>query len=116
MHEKLIEWIHSCISIVFVSVLVDEITGSQFNPSSSLRQGDPLSPYLFILCAELLARKVHQQSFFGSKDLGVKVGRSGIKIPFLTFANDTLLFAKANSNLCHLIRDILDEYCRSLAS
>lgn len=41
----------------------------------------------------------------------MKIRRSGIKIPFLTFADDTLLFAKANSRSCISIKSILDDYC-----
>ena len=111
-HTTFIDWIKSCIATVSFSVLVNGIPGRQFTPSRGLRQGDPLSPYLFILCAELLARKVHKASFADSKDLGVKIGRSGIKVPFLTFADDTLLFAKANTRACVVIKSILDHYCR----
>ena len=125
-HRKFIEWIKSCITIVSFSILVNGIPGKQFKPMHGLRKGI-LCPhiYLFILCAELLAGEVYQLSFYDSKDLGVKIGRSGIKISFLTFADntllfakaktsvdDTLLFAKANSKSCLSIENILDEYCR----
>ena len=111
-HNIFIDWIKSCIATGSFSVLVNGIPGRQFRPSRGLGQGDPISPYLFILCAELLARKVHKASFSDTKDLGVKIGRSGVKVRFLTFADDTLLFAKANTRAYVVIKSILDHYCR----
>lgn len=73
---------------------------------------DPLSPYLFILCVKLLARQMHNHSFYNSKCLGVKLGRFGIKVPFLTFVDNIMLFAKATSKSRHLIKNILDIYCK----
>lgn len=43
--------------------------------------------------------------------MGVPIGKSGVRIPFLTFANDTMIFAKANDTSCKQIRDIRDKYC-----
>ena len=100
-----------CISTVSFSVLVNGIPGQLFSPSRGIRQGDPLSPYIFILCAELLARQLHAESSYGSKLVGVKLGHSGVKIPFLTFADDTMIFAIASPESCSIIRKILDKYC-----
>lgn len=44
--------------------------------------------------------------------MGVKVGRSGIKIPFYTFVDDTMIFAKSNEESCHIIKHILNKYCQ----
>lgn len=107
-----INWIKECIVTPSFSVLVNGVSGSSFRPSRGIRQGDPLSPYLFILCAELLARQFAAACRHQDKIIGVRIiGHSGIRIPFLTFANDTMIFAKASSESCHLIHSILDKYC-----
>ncbi|XP_048490284.1 uncharacterized protein LOC125492238 [Beta vulgaris subsp. vulgaris] len=47
----------------------------------------------------------------GSRSLGVTLGHSGVRIPFLTFADDTMIFAKASEESCITIKAILDKYC-----
>ena len=106
-----IEWVKACVTTSSFSVLVNGIPGEQFFPSRGIRQGDPLSPYLFTLCAELLARLVSHAANSPSKPVGVPVGKTGIRIPFLTFADDTMIFAKATNYSYLIIRQILDKYC-----
>lgn len=85
---KRTEWIKECITSTSFSVHVNEVPGDKFSPSRGIRQGDPISPYLFILCAELLARLLSSAANSPSKPIGVPVGKSGIRIPFLSFADD----------------------------
>ena len=66
-----------------------------FRPSKGVRQGCPLSPYLFILSAEILSNKIRQD--FDVK--GIKVFENEIKLS--QFADDTTLF---NADLVSLER------------
>ena len=65
--------------------------------SSRFETRDPLSPYLFLLCANILSISLTQAE--ASNDLkGVKVGRNGISFTHLLFANDSLLFFKKDNH------------------
>lgn len=65
-----------------------------FQPSRGLRQGDPLSPYLFLLVAEGLCTLLNKEVAVGGLT-PIKVARGSPGISNLLFADDSLLFFKA---------------------
>ena len=107
---KWIRWIMECVSFVSYTLLVNGNLTSTFHPTQGLRQGDPLSPYLFLLCANILSISLLQAEY-SNKIKGVKVGRSGISFAHLFFANDSLLFFKNDKNSLGNIQSILNRYC-----
>lgn len=54
-HPTWTEWIMQCISTVNYSFIINDATRGNVKPGRGIRQGDPLSPYIFILCSELLS-------------------------------------------------------------
>ena len=106
-------WIHltmTCVRIVTYSVLVNGQPYGTIIPTRGLRQRDPLSPYFFILCAEGLT------SLIGiaeneARITGLPVTRGSIRlIHFFFFADDNLLFCKANIFEWSHIQGLLNTY------
>ena len=111
-HQKWIELMLECISSVSYSVLINGEPHGNIHPSRGLRQGDPLSPYLFLLCAEGLHSLIKKAKSSGDIQ-GVSLCRGGPKITHLFFADDSLLFIKATTTACDQIQSILGQYERA---
>lgn len=80
-----------CISSVSYSVLLNQDRVGPIQPGRGLRQGDPLSPYLFILVAEGLTALIHRAEAVGDIH-GVQVCRRALILTHLLFADDCFLF------------------------
>ncbi|KAL0426166.1 UNVERIFIED_CONTAM: putative mitochondrial protein [Sesamum radiatum] len=104
-----IDLIMLCISSVSYSFV---LSGSQFrsiSPQRGLRQGDPLSPYLFLLCTESLSALFREAADRGSVR-GVAVCSGAPRISHLLFADDTMVFSPVDVPTVHVIRQILNVY------
>ena len=78
-----------CITTVSYSILVNGEPKGDIRPSRGLRQGDPLSLYLFLLCSEGLNRML-QQAASNDTIRVFSLCKRGPKISHLFFADDTL--------------------------
>ena len=107
--NKWISLISCCIRTVSFSILVNGEPRGLIHLSKGLRQGDPLSPYLFLLCVEGLHSLIQQAENCGNLH-GVSLCKEGLKVSHLFFADDSLLFCQANDNDCQAVLDILDTY------
>ncbi|CAL5427989.1 unnamed protein product [Camellia sinensis] len=92
--EKWVEWMRSCVTTVRVSVLVNGSPTEEFSPQKGLRQGDPLSPFLFNIVAQGLNVLLERAKEMGLIK-GPSVGMSDLRLSYLQFADDTLLFCEA---------------------
>ncbi|KAL5554914.1 hypothetical protein UlMin_037150 [Ulmus minor] len=101
--------IMACISSVSYSF---QFNGQRFGhliPSRGLRQGDPLSPYLFLLCGEGLSSLLHHYEQSG-KFHGLRCGIRGPTISHLLFADDSLFFIEAKITACAALKEALTSY------
>jgi len=107
--EKWIKWIMLCVETVNYSVIVNGEVVGPIVPGRGLRQGDPISPYLFILCAEglsALIRKAEGQGLIH----GVKIYNNAPIISHLLFADDCFLFFKGSTAEANIMKNILATY------
>lgn len=103
-----------CITTVTYSILINGEPNGNFKPSKGIRQGDlhqgdPLSPYLFLLCSKGLHRLI-QKAACNGEIKGVSFCHNGSKLTHLLFADDSLLFCKATTQECQKVLEILSSY------
>ncbi|GAU46944.1 hypothetical protein TSUD_180480 [Trifolium subterraneum] len=85
------KWIKECIRTASTSVLVNGNPTEEFPLERGLRQGDPLSPFLFLIAAEglnVLMQALVEHQFSSGYSFGVQNQNS---VSHLQFADDTLL-------------------------
>jgi hypothetical protein len=107
-HISLVETIMKCISSVSYSILVNGHPSPHFKPHRSIRQGDLLSPYLFILCADVFSRMLsnkQDQSLINGLAIAPKISH-------LFFADDSIIFCKANKAEATQLKEVFEEYQR----
>ena len=83
-----------CVSLVTYAVRINGHPCDKIQLTQGLRQGDPLSPYLFLIYAEGLSALLH--NVVQQKKLkGVVASAKGPKVSHLFFANDSIIFGRA---------------------
>ena len=81
-------------------------------PTRGLRQGDPLTPYLFLFVADGLSKLLQQGNRAGAIQ-GLKVCRNAPVVSHLLFADDSLLFFRAEEEQSRAVKEVLSRYCKA---
>ena len=111
--ESWVDLIMECINTVTYSILVNGEPKGLITPSRGLRQGDPLSPYLFLFCAEGL-NAICQKAAKNGEIQGFSICRNGLKFTRLFFVDDCLLFCRSTLEECEKIQELLAYYEEAL--
>ena len=98
-------------SVSFAFKINDKVTGFII-PSRGLRQGDPISPYLFLMVDDAFSALIKQAA---QRNLihGAKIRNGAPRFSHLFFADDSILFAKAIVRECSVITDVISKYERA---
>lgn len=99
-----------CVTIVSFSIKFNGELLNYFQPTRGLRQGDPLSPYLFILMANALSNLIHQA--LNMEHLkGIQFNRFCTTLSHFFFADDAIFFLDAKLMDCQNLSNIISQYC-----
>nr|CAD1830240.1 unnamed protein product [Ananas comosus var. bracteatus] len=102
-----ISWIQEILKSVNTSVILNGVPGNSFTCKRGLRQGDPLSPLLFILCVDVLFRMFQRAT---SSDLLQDPGIGEVRVQALQFADDLLIFLDGSPRAAAATKLILDDF------
>ncbi|KAG7547784.1 Ribonuclease H domain [Arabidopsis suecica] len=108
--DKWVSWIMTCVTGPSMRILWNGEKTEQFTPSRGIRQGDPLSPYLFVLCLERLCHLI-DRSVAGKEWKPISISQGGPKLSHICFADDLILFAEASVTQIRVIRRVLERFC-----
>ncbi|GJV09459.1 putative RNA-directed DNA polymerase [Tanacetum coccineum] len=108
-HPRMIGWIMECVSSTSFSISINGYLHGYFKGKRGLRQGDPMSPYLFTLVMEVLTLMLHRRVSL-SESFTYHRYCSDLNIINLCFADDLFLFAHGDANSARVIMDSLEEF------
>jgi hypothetical protein len=106
---NLIKVITLCIRFVTFSILINGHPIDPFQPKRGIRQGDPLSPYIFIICAEVISGLIDKGQLDGLIH-GIPIATNAPAISHLLYVDDNTLFCRANLEEATVIMNIMKTY------
>lgn len=97
--EKWVKLLMFFISSVSYQVLINSVPKGRIKPSRGIRQGDPFSPFLFILCIEALISLLNGAKA-EKRNTGLRIARASPSVSHLFFADDSLFLQSGNHAMC----------------
>lgn len=108
--SNMISAIMQCLTTPTMQVLWNGKPTQSFSPQRGIRQGDPLSPYIFVLCMERLSHAIQEAVNTGAWH-PIKMGRRGIPLSHLFFADDLIVFGQNSDMQIATFQRIISSFC-----
>ncbi|KAK6138841.1 hypothetical protein DH2020_027414 [Rehmannia glutinosa] len=105
-----VSWIFAYINSASFSFMVKGEACGWVLPNRGIRQGDPLSPYLFLIISEAFSNLISQAKVAG-RLTGIRISRAAPVVTHLFSADDALLFNEASEEQALNFKMVLDQYC-----
>nr|XP_016469543.1 PREDICTED: uncharacterized mitochondrial protein AtMg01250-like [Nicotiana tabacum] len=105
---KFTKWVMECISSVTYSLNINGGLTTPFKGKRGIRQGDPMSPYLFVLAMEYLQREFMQLPKM--KDFKFHPRCKKLGVVHVCFADDLLMFCKADIQSVRLLKQVFHKF------
>ena len=101
-------WVMQCISTTSYSISINGSMHGFFKGHQGIRQGDPIFPFLFVLCLEYLSRSLNQLR--DNRDFNFHPKCHGLNITHLAFADDLILFSRGDVTPVQLLLNKLGSF------
>ncbi|XP_074291074.1 uncharacterized protein LOC141617835 [Silene latifolia] len=108
----LIDVIIECVQSPRMRILWNGEPTTQFIPSRGLRQGDPLSSYLFVMCLEKLKQAINLE-VRNHNWKPIILCRDGTMLTNLFFADDMVIFGEASVEQALVINFVINNFCKA---
>ncbi|KAL4347289.1 hypothetical protein GQ457_17G007720 [Hibiscus cannabinus] len=107
--DRWIDLVMKCVTSVSYCIRMNETVSDFFSPTRGLRQGDPLSPFLFLFCTQGLSALLLKEQAEG-RIKRVRASQAGPRVNHLLYADDCILFIKNSPSEATRVLEVLSEY------
>ena len=113
--QLMVDIVMNCVTSAKLQILWNGEPMEAFQPTRGIRQGDPLSPYLYVICMERLAHLIEREVQLGTWK-PVRASRQGPVVSNLAFADDLNLFCEASVEQANIMMQCLNKFCAASGS
>jgi hypothetical protein len=106
--QRFVGWVRECISSPSYSIALNGSLVGYFPGQKGLRQGDPMSPYLFVMAMKILSLLLEEA--FANPRFGFHPKFHSLKLTHLCFADDLLIFSPAKLESVQVIQEVLSSF------